>query len=231
MGTANNTLGLPIQVKGASPPLSGRVRVFFEPARPRHLEATLDWLLHLEERVYEPARRVSREEFRLLLTQPETLFVVAELPFAEARDRGLASEYGPQFQGPEDQGLWTPVGCALAAPLECFAGLAGPAQDPQLAKEDTIYSHAVTVDPNCRGLRLGSGLKRAQVEAAARVRVGQGYRYRFLSGRNRIGATAAMRHINKSLGAAELYRLPKAYADGGSAVYYRIDLAPFREMR
>jgi 4-aminobutyrate aminotransferase-like enzyme/GNAT superfamily N-acetyltransferase len=119
------------------------------------------------------------------------------------------------------------VGTAFALPLELVSDLDGPMHDPMLGLGNTVYSADVTVDPNHRGRGLGVALKEAQVRAAmAMERRGGAARYSFMTGRNRIGETEGIQHINERFGAWPVSRHGGQYGEpGGEALYYRIPLA------
>ncbi|MEM9069204.1 MAG: hypothetical protein AAGE52_11890 [Myxococcota bacterium] len=166
-------------------------------------EAHLDAFVELEARVYEPARRDPREKLAIAFVLPG-LAVIAEA---------------------EVDGKWQVVGGALGAPLEQVHGVDGPAQDCFRGANNTIYALSTTLDPAFRGHRLGERMKRALVEAAADLRGDDGaLRYRYFSGRMRVGATAAMRRINEKLGATVVARYTGQYDGEGEAIYYRMPL-------
>jgi 4-aminobutyrate aminotransferase-like enzyme/GNAT superfamily N-acetyltransferase len=193
-------------------PLPGR-RAAAAPERrlrlppPEEAEPLLDALLEIEARSYEPARRDTRDTLRLGF-DPEGVAVVAEVRQGEA---------------------WVVAGSALATPLEQVAHVEGPDRDPSLGQGDTLYSLAVTVDPRWQGLGLGLALKQAQRrEAAQRHRDDGSRRFRFVTGRNRIGSTGAMNRVNRRLGAFGMLRLGGQYGEaGGEAAYYRIPVGRF----
>lgn len=169
-------------------------------------------ILELEASVYEPARRDSPERLGLAFDDPDGVAVVAELREGEG---------------------WTLVGCALGAPLERFAEVAGPDRDAMLGRANTLYSIALTVAPDHHGLGLGRHLKHCQVEAAREVRRPDGSpRYEFISGRNRVGRTDAMMRINWTLGAIDLGRISGVYDDPeAEALYYRQPIGAPRPIR
>jgi 4-aminobutyrate aminotransferase-like enzyme/GNAT superfamily N-acetyltransferase len=111
-------------------------------------------------------------------------------------------------------------GFAFGAPLERYPGVSGPQQDDRFGLGDTFFSADITVDDRGRGRGLGRALKRAQIRWARR----QGFR--FVTGRNRVGATESMAAINSSFGAFNVMRLEHQYEGNAFADYYRIPLGP-----
>jgi len=165
-------------------------------------------ILDIEYQVYEPARRTPPAEIRAALEDPEGSMMVAEL---------------------EGEGeAWTLVGFAIGAPLEQSKDVEGPDDDAMLGKHNTMYSVSITVAPGYQSAGIGRRLKVMQVEdAAARRRPDGSMRYRYLTGRNRVGRTAQMTHLNRVFGAHVVQVLTGQYEDPeGQAIYYRIPLAP-----
>jgi len=181
--------------------------------RPDEADTALASILALEERVYEPARRDPPARLRLALDDPDGLALVAETRPAET----------------SDDGDWSFAGYALAAPIEALRDVEGIDRDPFLGRGDTIYSLALTVSPDRRGLGLGRRLKETQIrEAAALRRADGGPRYRHLTARNRVGAADPMTRLARSLGAYAVFRLQGQYGEAGAeAIYYRLPLGPF----
>ncbi len=180
--------------------LETRVRV----AEPGEAEAILDAFVALEARVYEPERRDSREKLATALFDPGGVTVIAEA---------------------QVNGCWQLVGGALGAPLERVHGVAGVDDDPFRPLANTIYALSTTLDPAYRGHRLGYRMKRALVEAAARLHRPDGSpRYQFLTGRMRVGATGPMQRINARLGATIVRVYANQYGGEGQAAYYRMPL-------
>jgi hypothetical protein len=97
-----------------------------------------------------------------------------------------------------------------------------------LGRNNTLYSLAVTVDPDFHGHGVGRVLKEAQIRAAAGVRDAEGRaRFRHLSGRTRRGYAKAMDLLNRSFGAYEVATVRGLYgAPDGEASYYRLPLGP-----
>lgn len=167
--------------------------------------ALLPAILDIEYQVYEPARRTPPAEIRSALEDPEGSVVVAE----------RAGDGGPQL-----------VGFAIGAPLEGSRDVEGCDDDPLLGRHNTMYSVSVTVAPGFQGSGIGRRLKELQLRDAAARRGADGApRYRHVTGRNRIGRTAQMTHLNRVFGAHVVNILTGQYEDPeGQAIYYRIPL-------
>ena len=174
---------------------------------PKEAVALLPPILDIEYRVYEPARRTPPAEIRAALEDPEGITNVAEIK----RD-----------------GEWHFVGFAIGQPLERVTGEEGPDRDVMLGKNNTLYSISITVAGDVQGLGIGRDLKLEQLREAATRKTNSGeQRFRYVTGRNRIGHTPAMRHLNDVYGAHQVCVLTGQYEDPeGQAVYYRIPLAP-----
>ncbi len=199
------------------PSLATKTSSTEEPATPRpardvrvrqvdaeEVEAVLDAIVALEARVYEPARRDPREKLARAFEDPAGVAVIADRP--------------------TEDGTIDLLGVTLGVPLE-RVDVDGADRDLNRGRQNTVYVVATTLDPTSRGLGLGMRLKRALVHAAAAVRRSDGsLRYDFMTGRMRVGATSAMRRINRRLGATELYRLHGQYGGEGAAIYYRLPL-------
>jgi len=169
-------------------------------------DTLLPLICALEERVYEPARRDSAEHLRKAFSDGGVAVV------AEASEGGVTRV----------------IGSALAAPLELVADVVGPAADPMRGRDNTLYSLAVTVDPEHRGQGIGRALKLAQLEAARTLVGADGApRYRHSSGRNRIPDASSMARLNDSLGAYTVQTIDAAYDGEGVARYYRQPLGRF----
>ncbi|MCW5807248.1 MAG: aldehyde dehydrogenase family protein [Deltaproteobacteria bacterium] len=168
----------------------------------QHLPTILD----IEYQVYEPARRTPPAEIRAAIEDPEGSLVVAE------------SASGPAQL----------VAFAIGAPLEHCKDVEGPDDDPMLGKHNTMYSVSITVAPSFQSGGIGRKLKEMQLrDAMARVRADGSPRYRYVTGRNRVGRTARMTHLNRVFGAHVVSVLTGQYEDPeGQAIYYRIPLGP-----
>lgn len=168
--------------------------------------ALLPAILDIEYQVYEPARRTPPAEIRVALEDPEGSVVIAEKP-----GEGGA----PQL-----------IGFAIGAPLEASKDVEGCDGDPLLGHRNTMYSVSVTVAPGFQGTGIGRRLKELQLRDARARRTADGKpRYLHVTGRNRIGRTAQMTHLNRVFGAHVVSILTGQYEDPeGQALYYRIPL-------
>jgi acyl-CoA reductase-like NAD-dependent aldehyde dehydrogenase/4-aminobutyrate aminotransferase-like enzyme/ribosomal protein S18 acetylase RimI-like enzyme len=171
-----------------------------------HLPAILD----LEYQVYEPARRTPPAEIRTAIEDAEGSLIVVETP------------------APGDATRWQLVGFAIGAPLEHCGNIEGPDDDPMFGKHNTLYSMSTTVAPSFQRSGIGRHLKEAQLrDAMARKAADGTVRYRYVTGRNRVGRTAPMTHLNRVFGAHVVSILTGQYEDPeGQAIYYRIPLGP-----
>lgn len=168
--------------------------------------AILEQVLALEAEVYEPARRDPPEKLRKAFDDPDGVVVLAE------RRRGER---------------WELVGFSMGVPLERVEGVDGVLDDARWGMEDTLYVLTTTLSANARGLGLGMGVKVGAVRATRAVRRADGSpRYRWISGRTRVGATAAMMRINRRLGADIIATLTGQYGGDGVAAYYRMPAGP-----
>src|SRR5207342_2708773 len=98
--------------------------------------------------------------------------------------------------------------------------------DPMLDKHNTMYSVSITVAPTYQGSGIGRKLKELQLrDAGARKKPDGNLRYRYVTGRNRVGRTAQMTHLNRVFGAHVVSVMTGQYEDPeGQAIYYRIPL-------
>ncbi|HSN25691.1 MAG TPA: aldehyde dehydrogenase family protein, partial [Kofleriaceae bacterium] len=167
-----------------------------------HLPAILD----IEYQVYEPARRTPPAEIRAAIEDPEGSLIVAEAP--------------------SPGGAWQLVGFAIGGPLEQNKDVEGCDDDPMQGKHNTMYSVSITVAPGHQSSGIGRKLKEMQLrDAAARTKPDGSPRYRYVSGRNRVGRTAMMTHLNRVFGAHVVTIMTGQYEDPeGQAIYYRIPL-------
>lgn len=171
-----------------------------------HLPAILD----IEYQVYEPARRTPPAEIRAAIEDAEGALLVVE------------------SKAPGEGSGWQLVAFAIGAPLEDCAAVEGPDDDPMLGKHNTLYSLSITVAPTFQSSGIGRKLKEAQLrDAMARKNADGTPRYRYVTGRNRVGRTAQMTHLNRVFGAHVVSVLTGQYEDPeGQAIYYRIPLGP-----
>lgn len=174
---------------------------------PREGLALLPAILDLEYQIYEPARRMAPAHLRAAIEDPEGISVAAEV---------------------RDGDGWQLVGFALSTPLEHVADMEGPDRDPMLGHHNSLYSVSLTVAAAYQGHGIGRELKQAQLRAAAARRDPHGRpRFRYVTGRNRVGHTASMTHLNRAFGAHVVCVLTGQYEDPeGQAIYYRIPLGP-----
>jgi RHH-type transcriptional regulator, proline utilization regulon repressor / proline dehydrogenase / delta 1-pyrroline-5-carboxylate dehydrogenase len=175
-------------------------------------------ILDIEYQVYEPARRTPPAEIRAAIEDPEGSTVVAETQGGAAPD------------------AWQLVGFGIGAPLELSRSVEGPDDDPMLGRDNTMYSVSITVAPGWQSSGIGRRIKDMQLrDAMARLRADGTRRYRYVTGRNRIGRTAQMTHLNRVFGAHVVSVLTGQYEDPeGQALYYRIPLgaiAPDPDLR
>lgn len=165
-------------------------------------EAMLELVVALEAEVYEPERRDPPAKLRKAFDDPDGIVV-----FAERR----VDEH------------WELVGFAMGVPLERVGAVGGVRDDPHFGAENTLYALTTTLSPKARGLGLGKAVKVGSVRAAAaRKRPDGSPRYRWIAGRTRVGATAAMMRINRRLGADVIATLTGQYGGEGVAAYYRM---------
>jgi len=168
-----------------------------------HLPAILD----IEYQVYEPARRTPPAEIRAAIEDAEGLLIVGEAPAPSGGGKQL-------------------VAFAIGAPLEHSRDVEGPDDDPMLGKHNTMYSVSITVAPTYQSSGIGRKLKELQLrDAYARKKPDGTSRYRYVTGRNRVGRTAQMMYLNRVFGAHVVSILTGQYEDPeGQAIYYRIPL-------
>lgn len=177
----------------------------------QHLPA----ILAMEAAVYEPARQTPPEEITAAIQDPEGSLILAMGAGAEGTEQLL--------------------GFAIAGPLEHAKTVEGPDDDAMLGKHNTLYSVSITVGHAHQSSGLGRRLKELQLrDAATRKRPDGTPRYLYVTGRNRVGLTAQMTHLNRAYGAHVVSVLTGQYEDPeGQAIYYRIPLgamAPNQEL-
>ncbi|HCX87413.1 MAG TPA: hypothetical protein DG761_05270 [Gammaproteobacteria bacterium] len=153
-------------------------------------------ILRLEAQVYEPSRQDT----------PETL------------ERIICDEKGVSLAAIDGEQL---AGFCLGAPLEAFAHVRGPAEDPLCGSGTVLYAADTLVDTAFRGQGIGRELKARQIDTARSAGFKQ------ICGRNRAGLADAMWQLNVSLGARAVHIIEKDYKDGiepDLCIYYRIPL-------
>ena len=194
---------LPLSPRDAVRP-TREANIRYRVAVPEEREAVLDAFMAIEAKVYEPARRDTREWLGKAFDDPAAIALLAEA---------------------EVDGTWRLVGATLGCPLENVGGVDGLEDDPMRPFNNTIYAMSTALDPDWAGFGLGKELKQRLIEEAARLRRPDGTeRYHFMCGRMRVGATGAMRYINRSLGANEVWHFEGQYEGEATAVYYRLPL-------
>jgi predicted GNAT superfamily acetyltransferase len=155
-------------------------------------------ILELEAKAYEASRQ----------DRPETL----ERIILDPRGVSLAAFDGGRL-----------AGFCLGAPLERFAHVRGPAEDPGRGDSTVLYSADTCVSPAYRGKGVGRELKTRQLALARSAG------YQLIAGRNRAGLANAMWQLNRSLGARAVHLIEKDYEDGiepDICIYYHIKLDP-----
>jgi len=154
-------------------------------------------ILLLEAQVYEPSRQDT----------PETLKGI------------IYDEHGISLAAVQGDRL---VGFCLGAPLENFAHVRGPAEDPVRGSASALYAADTLVDVHYRGQGIGRELKVRQIEAA------RSEGFKSVCGRNRAGLAETMWQLNTSLGARATHIIEKDYQDGiepDVCIYYHIALS------
>jgi len=187
----------------------------------------------LQKSVYEPARQDDFDLFTALIAEPDAICLAvyhgAFLPKPGSTKPALsplAAAAGKPGAAPGNSAVGTLVAACIGFPLEHQAELDGPRQDPALGRGDTFYSADVTVHADHRGEGVGRALKEAQVAAVMGAkRPDGGTRFAFMTGRNRVGVTAAMGRLNAEFGAWQVARYAGQYGEPDAATdYYRIAL-------
>jgi len=158
-------------------------------------------VIALEEACYEPARQDDIETLQQIADHPEGVVCFAE----------------------DIEGL---VGIALGSPLEEWAQITGPDEDPHRGLEDTLYSADISIDPRARGLGVGHRLRGALIQEALKATRADGApRFAFVTGRNRVGDADVMWSINQRWGAYVTRTYDHQYGEADAqARYYRIPL-------
>jgi 4-aminobutyrate aminotransferase-like enzyme len=106
------------------------------------------------------------------------------------------------------------VGFQITAPLEEFAQVRGPDNDPARGAGTHLYSADLLVGAGLRGTGLGLRLKRRQILRARQ------HGYLSIRSRNRVGAASAMSSINRSFGAVEYDYFPECYGEDRAPCIY-----------
>ncbi len=196
---------LPAPARAEKPQPELRYRQIAHGETMEYLPAILD----IEYQVYEPARRTPPAEIRAAIEDKDGSLIVGEAPSAS--------------------GAWTLVGFAIGGPLEQNQDVEGCDDDPMLGKHNSMYSVSITVARDYQSAGIGRKLKALQLkDAAARKRPDGTNRYRYVTGRNRVGRTAEMTHLNRVYGAHVVQVMTGQYEDPeGQAIYYRIPLGAF----
>ncbi len=112
------------------------------------------------------------------------------------------------------------LGFSIGGPLELFGHVTGPDRDPWRGTGETFYAADLTVAAAARGRGVGRSLKRAQLEWAQR------HGYRFVTGRNKVGATDEMGVLNRAMGSYPVEIFAGQYGGSSQAEYYRVPLGP-----
>ena len=155
-----------------------------------------DAILTIETQVYESSRQDSPDTLQKIICDPQ----------------------GASLAAVDDDQL---AGFCLGAPLEQFAQVRGPAEDPMRGDGTVLYSADTCVSPAFRGKGVGRELKTRQLTLATSVG------YQFIAGRNRARLADAMWQLNCSLGARAVHIIEYDYADGiqpDICIYYHIKL-------
>jgi len=176
-----------------------------EVLEPKAAQSMLEAMVTLESVTYEVARREDPKVLMEQLSDQESVVVCA-------------------FEG----NLSALLGFAIGVPLERVGDRQGPDRDVFLGKGNTLYTISVTVAAEARGQGLGFDLKKALMEEARTRRNASGeQRFRFVTGRTRVGEADTMWRLNRRLGASVLFELERQYGlEEGKAIYYRQALGP-----
>ncbi len=182
-----------------APRAAGPSDIVYRVGAPAEADAVVPRIMALEARIFEPARRDPEATLRLGFEDPHGVAILAE-------------------RGGEL------VGYAVGAPLERIEGKDGIRNAPMYDRHNTLHSIAISVDPSVQGAGVGMRLKIEQIlRTRAMVGANGQPRYRYITGRNRVGYTDAMTRLNRRLGAYTVKVLTQQYGDPkGEAVYYRL---------
>lgn len=197
--------GREVSPEAAPKPRLLKSRIHVRSASADEVDDLLPKLVDLEARIFEPARRDTPEKLRIAFDEADGIASVAEA---------------------EQDGVWKLVGFSLAMPLEMVEA-DGPDQDVFRSECNTLYAVSTTLDPAMHGRGLGLSLKQEVLRAAREMTKSDGTpRYRFVTGRNRTGATGAMQRVNQRLGAYTVTSYTGQYGGDGEAIYYRMPVGP-----
>ena len=172
--------------------------------QPAHWSSLKKDIMAIETKAYEAGRQDSEDDLKKFLHTEGSLCFKLE----RRTDTGK-----------------TLLGYAFGGPIESFS-VAGPGSEVMNGKHNSFYTANITLHEDARHCGGGSRLKLAQVKAAASEKnlIGES-RYHFVTGRNRVGHTAEIGHINKKLAAYEVEVFDNQYGDEkAQALYYRIPL-------
>jgi hypothetical protein len=171
---------------------------------PKHWAALKKDVMAIEEKAYESGRQDSEADLKRFLDTDNSLCFKLE----RRTDSGKIL-----------------LGYAFGGPIEAFS-VDGPGSERMNGKNNSFYTANITLHEDARRCGGGSRLKLAQAKAAAAEKNMLGEpRYHFVTGRNRVGHTAEIGHINKKLAAYEVEVFENQYGDEkAQALYYRIPL-------
>lgn len=197
--------GREVDVDGAPKGQLLKSRSHVRSASADEVDVLLPKLVALEAKIFEPERRDTPEKLRIAFDEADGVASVAEV---------------------QRNGVWELAGFSLAIPLE-MVDADGPNQDVFRGAGNTLYAVSTTLDPDLHGRGLGLGLKQEVLRAAREMTKADGTpRYRFVTGRNRTGATGAMQRVNQRLGGYTVASYTGQYGGEGEAIYYRMPVGP-----
>lgn len=201
---------------------------------PRHLDDLFERIATTLQRIDDPSareyqregavrRRAHRIDVREVVERDWPEIMALELAAYEA-ERADSEEYLRKAASAgvglvaRDSDTHELLGFAFGGPLELFGHAHGPDRDPWRGTGETFYAADLTVAAAARGRGVGRSLKRAQLEWARR------HGYRFVTGRNKVGATDEMGVINRAMGAYTVEIYDNQYDGSSQAEYYRVPL-------
>lgn len=192
--------------------------------------AYLQQIIDMESQVYALTHRTPVAEIRAATADREGSLVICEAQVSsQTVGEGPSGSATSTVSTSPDS--WKLVGVAVGGALESHRDVDGCSADPMLGRRNTLYSAAITVASDYRGMGVGRRLKELQLRDAASRKTETGEsRYRYVSGRNRIGRSAsALTHKNRAFGAHVVQVMTGQHADPeGQAMYYRIPLGPYQ---